>query len=60
MSCGAPDEGIGVTDADKAGVVLAGDTDCAAGDEAGGDSSWARQIVVIKRAEIKATRRLIG
>ena len=60
MSCGAPDDGTGVTDADKAGVVFAGDADGAAGDEAGGDSSWARQTVVIKRAETNATRKVIG
>jgi hypothetical protein len=49
-----------VTEADNAGVVLAGKADGAAGDEAGGDSSWARQSVLIKKAEIAATRMLIG
>ena len=63
VSCGVPEEGIGVTDADIAGVVATG---AAAGDaavpgeEAGGDSSCAKEIVLIKRAEIKAIRVLIG
>lgn len=63
VNWGEPDEGAGVTDADKAGVVLAGDAiaDAAGpGDDAGGDSSWANETVLIKRAEIKAARMLIG
>ena len=63
VNCGAPDDGAGVTDADKAGVVLAGDAAADAavvGDEAGGDSSWAREIVLIKKAEMTAARVVIG
>jgi hypothetical protein len=60
VNCAGPDDGAGVTEADNAGVVLAGEADGAAGDEAGGDSSWARQSVLIKKAEIAATRMLIG
>ena len=60
---GAADDGAGVTDADNAGVVLAGEVAAGApvlGDEAGGDSSWANETVEIKRAENKATRIVIG
>ena len=63
VNWGAPDDGAGVTDADKAGDVLAGDAAAdaaAAGDEAGGDSSWAREIVLIKKAEITTVRVVIG
>ncbi len=62
VSCGVPEEGTGVTDADKAGVVLAGDADDAR-------LAVTRRAVIlpgrgklykIKRAEMRATRVVIG
>ena len=63
LNCGAPDEGTGVTEADKAGVVLAGDAaggdPAAAGAEAGGDSSCAKVIEVANESASKQKNRLI-
>ena len=57
VSCGAPEDGAGVTDADNCGTVLAGD---AAGDAGGGDSSCPNAVVlIIKSAKIKGTRVVI-
>jgi len=66
VNWGAPDDdGAGVTEAERAGVVLAGETAPGddpppAGEDAGGDSSCAKERVLIKRAEIKASRVLIN
>ena len=64
VSCGGPDdEGTGVTDVDNGGVLAAadatGDDPAPAGEEAGGDSSWANESVLIKRAGMTARRVLI-
>jgi len=65
VSCGAPVEGAGVTEADNGGVVLAGDAAAgeltAAGAEAGGDSSCANETErLTNEAKIRATRVLIS
>ena len=61
LSCGAPDEGTGVTDADNGGVVLTGDAaggdPAAAGADAGGDSSWP---VTNETAQIEINERQNG
>ena len=62
VNAGAPEEGAGVTEAEMAGVVLVGEA--AAGElrfpwEAGGGSSWAKQIEAMKRPENKVRRVLI-
>src|SRR5213075_597602 len=48
VNCGAPEDGAGVTETDKGGVVLAGDAaggdPADAGADAGGDSSCANEI----------------
>ena len=53
-----------MTEADIGGVVLAGDAaggdPAAAGAEAGGDSSCANASEQINKAELKASRILIG
>src|ERR1700730_5922274 len=64
VSVGGPDDGTGVTDADRGGAVrdgdATGDDPPAAGDEAGGDSSCAIPTVLIKKAKAKASLVLIS
>jgi hypothetical protein len=65
VNWGTLDDGAGVTEAERAGVVLAGETAAGddappAGEDAGGDSSWAKEMVLIKRAGIKVSRVLIN
>ena len=63
VNCGAPELGAGVIEADNGGVVPTGeaarDAPAAAGD-AGGDSSWAKEIEQTRKALTKASRLLIG
>src|SRR5213080_213629 len=64
VSCGAPEDGAGVTEADNGGVVLAGDAAAgglaAAGADPGGDSSCASETEMLaNKAKIRATRILI-
>src|SRR5260370_35392292 len=65
VNCGAPEDGAGVTKADKGGVVLAGDA--AAGEgavigaDAGGDSACANETETLtNEAKIRATRLLVN
>ena len=64
VNCGAPEVGAGVTEADNAGLVLSGNaagrTPAAAGEEPGGDSSWAKEIEVSSRLDTTASRVLIN
>ena len=64
VSCGAPEDGAGVTEADNGGVVLAGAAAAgglaAAGADAGGDSSCASETEMLtNKAKIRANRILI-
>src|ERR1700736_1102436 len=64
VNCGAPEVGAGVTEADNAGLVLSGDAagraPAAAGEEPGGDSSWAKEIEVSSRPDTTASRVIIN
>src|SRR6202011_1077924 len=62
VSCGAPEVGAGVTEADNAGLVLSGDaTDRGAAEEdAGGDSSCAKEIEMSSRPDTTASRVVIN
>ena len=58
VSCGAPADGAGVTFEESGGVVTAGDAAAGgefAGADAGGDSSCAKEVEQITKAEIKAS-----
>jgi len=63
-NCGAPEVGAGMTEADNDGVVLsdeaAGRDTPAAGDDAGGDSSCAKEIEASNRPDTTASRVLIN
>src|SRR5438128_3627638 len=64
LSCGAPDEGAGVTEADNGGVVSTGDALAEApltGAAGGGVSSWAeRELAVARAMQRKKDRAAIG
>ena len=60
LSCGAPGEGTGVTEADNGGVVLTGDALAEApltGPAGGGVSSWAFRIDALQIEMDETTRR---
>jgi len=63
VNCGGPDDGAGVTEADNGGVVLSGEAagrePAPAGDDAGGDSSCAKQIEARMRLNTTTSRVLI-
>ena len=63
-SCGAPVDGAGVTEAESGGVVAAaeatGDDPPDAGEEAGGDSSCAKEMEARSRPDTTVTRVLIN
>src|SRR6266481_4869291 len=63
VNCGAPEDGAGVTEADSVGVVLSGEAavrgPAPAGEEAGGDSSCAKQIEARIRPDMTTSRVLI-
>jgi hypothetical protein len=63
VNCGAPEEGGGVTEADNAGVVLAGEAtagELAFVGEGGGVSSCANDIDASNRPETTKNRVVIG
>jgi hypothetical protein len=63
VNCGTPEEGAGVTEADKAGVVLAGEAAgvlALVGEETGGDSSCANEIEAMTRPNTTTSLVLIG
>src|SRR6266404_3067235 len=63
VNCGAPEVDAGVTDAESAGVVFSGEAAgrgaAPAGEEAGGDSSCARQIEARIRPDMTTSLVLI-
>jgi hypothetical protein len=62
VNCGAPEVGEGVIEADNAGLVLSGEAtgrEAAAGEDGGGDSSWAKQTEAIIRPDATTSRVLI-
>jgi hypothetical protein len=64
VSCGAPEDGAGVTEADSGGVVLpgeaAGGEPAVTGAEAGGVSSCAKEIEASNRPDTTASRVVIN
>ena len=64
VSCGAAEDGAGEADADNAGLVLSGEAagrePAVTGEEAGGDSSWAKEIEASSRPDTTASRVVIN